>query len=233
VYGDTGSRTTVVLFGDSYAMQWFPAFDVIADRRGWRLVVLTKAGCTPADVRMYNGQLRRRYSECEAWRRNALRRIAAERPSMILVGNAASHQVIAGDRRLEGAESQRALEAGLVRTLRGLRRSTGAPVRVIRENPRPDIDVRACVSESLDNLRRCSFPRRVAWGHRPVNRNAARAVAGVGFLDPLPKLCPRSRCPAVVGNVLIYRNTAHITATYVLTLTPYLAARLPVRLAPR
>lgn len=232
VYGDRDSRTTVVLFGDSYAMQWFPAFDVVADRRGWRLVVLTKAGCTPADVRMYNGQLRRRYKECEAWRSHTLRRIARERPSLIIVGNAASHQVIAGGDRLDTDASERALEAGLVRTLRTLRR-TGAPVRVIRENPRPDIDVRACVSESLNNLRRCAFPRRVAWGHRPVNKNAARRVRGVRFLDPLPRLCPRAQCPAVIGNVLIYRNTAHITATYARTMTPYLAARLPVRLRPR
>jgi peptidoglycan/LPS O-acetylase OafA/YrhL len=228
-----GRRPTMILFGDSHAMQWFPALEVIATRRGWRLVVLTKAGCTPADVQMYNGQLRRHYRECETWRRHTLRRIARERPSLIVIGNASSHQVMRSGSRLDGRASEAALEAGLIRTLRTLRARTRAQVRVIRENPRPDIDVRACVSESLRNLGRCSFRRAQAWGHRPVNRNAAARVAGVALLDPLPMLCPGSRCPAVVGNVLIYRNTAHITATYVLTLTPYLAARLPVRLPVR
>ena len=48
VYGDRGARTTVVLFGDSHAMQYFPALQRIAGRRHWRLVELTKAACPPA-----------------------------------------------------------------------------------------------------------------------------------------------------------------------------------------
>jgi hypothetical protein len=50
-YGERGSSTTVVLFGDSHAMQYFPALERIAARRRWRLVNLTKGGCPPARVR--------------------------------------------------------------------------------------------------------------------------------------------------------------------------------------
>ena len=232
VYGDRDSSTTVVLFGDSHAMQWFPAVDAVADRRGWRLVVLTKAGCTPADVAMYNAQLRRRYRECERWRAHTLIRIARERPSLVIVGNSSSHQVIRAGDRLDGDSSAVALEQGLARTLRKLR-GTRAKLRVMRDNPRPDRDVRACVSESLSNLGRCAFPRAVGYAHRPVNRRAVRAVRGAALIDPSPMLCPGTRCPAVVGNVLVYRNTAHITATYVATLAPWLSARLPARLPAR
>jgi peptidoglycan/LPS O-acetylase OafA/YrhL len=42
VYGSASSRTTVVLFGDSHALQWFPALDRAARARRWRLVSLTK-----------------------------------------------------------------------------------------------------------------------------------------------------------------------------------------------
>jgi hypothetical protein len=232
VYGDPSSRATVVLFGDSHAMQWFPAVNAVAERRGWRLVVLTKAGCTPADTRMYNPQLRRRYSECERWRAHTLTRIARERPSLVVVGNSSSHQVIRGGDRLDADASAVALESALARTLRRLTR-TGAAVRVMRDNPRPDRDVRACVSESLSNLGRCAFPRRVGYAHRPVNRRAVAAVRGARLIDPVPMLCPGARCPAVVGNVLVYRNTGHITATYIATLTPWLSKRLPPRLPAR
>jgi peptidoglycan/LPS O-acetylase OafA/YrhL len=68
VYGDRGSATTVVLFGDSHAMQWFPAIERIALRRGWRLVQLTKAGCPPPAVHVLYAPLRREYPECDAWR---------------------------------------------------------------------------------------------------------------------------------------------------------------------
>ena len=51
VYGARRSRTTAVLFGDSHAMQLFPALEHVAKRRGWRLVELTKAGCPPPPCR--------------------------------------------------------------------------------------------------------------------------------------------------------------------------------------
>jgi hypothetical protein len=34
-------------------------------------------------------------------------------------------------------------------------------------------------------------------------------------------------CPAVIGDALVYRNGAHLTAAYVRTLSPWLAKHLP------
>ena len=50
--------------------------------------------------------------------------------------------------------------------------------------------------------------------------------------DMTPWVCPRGTCPAVVGDVLVYRVGSHLTATYALTAAPYLeeqftAAGLP------
>jgi peptidoglycan/LPS O-acetylase OafA/YrhL len=47
VYGNPSSDTTVVLFGDSHAMQWFPALNSLARERNWRLVGFTKSACPP------------------------------------------------------------------------------------------------------------------------------------------------------------------------------------------
>jgi hypothetical protein len=47
VYGNPSSKTTVVLFGDSHAMQCFPALNKLAKEHDWRLVGLTKAACPP------------------------------------------------------------------------------------------------------------------------------------------------------------------------------------------
>jgi hypothetical protein len=52
-------------------------------------------------------------------------------------------------------------------------------------------------------------------------------VEGVRLIDPTPVACTEKKCPAVIGDVLVYRNGAHLTATYVRTLTPWLAERLP------
>ncbi|MEQ9337803.1 MAG: acyltransferase family protein [Miltoncostaeaceae bacterium] len=232
VYGDPRGRATMVLFGDSFAMQYFPALNRIAKARNWRFVVLTKSGCTPADVAMYNSQFRRRYTECERWRRHTLVRIARERPSLVIVGNSDLHLTMQDGERLDREPAARALQAGLVRTLRTLRR-TRAQVAVIRGNPRSGKDVRGCVSSSLRNLERCAFSKSRGYQHRQVNVRAARAVRGARLIDPSGVLCPGRLCPAVIGNVLVYRNSDHITATYIDTLTPWFAKRLPRRLPAR
>ena len=41
-------------------------------------------------------------------------------------------------------------------------------------------------------------------------------------IDPLPELCPTRLCPAVIGDVLVWRGEAHITATYAATMARWL-----------
>jgi hypothetical protein len=38
--------------------------------------------------------------------------------------------------------------------------------------------------------------------------------------------CTSSRCDPVIGHVMVYRDTSHMTTTYSTTLGPYLAAKL-------
>ena len=64
IYGDRASHTTVVLFGDSHAAHWFASLNWISNRRHWRLVVMTKEGCTPAEVTLRDGP----NSLCARWR---------------------------------------------------------------------------------------------------------------------------------------------------------------------
>ncbi|HET8953621.1 MAG TPA: hypothetical protein VFN44_24070 [Solirubrobacteraceae bacterium] len=45
-------------------------------------------------------------------------------------------------------------------------------------------------------------------------------------------LCLEDLCPAVIGGVLVYRNSGHLTASFAATLGPWLGRRLP-RIAAR
>ncbi|MDP8948860.1 MAG: hypothetical protein M3N00_01245 [Actinomycetota bacterium] len=227
VYGNPSSQTTVVLFGDSHAMHWFPALNKLAKERNWRLVGLSKSACPPAKVHRYIASLRRGYSECDAWRERTLKRIVQEEsPRIVVTSMLNGYQVMRDGRRLGKEASNRALVEGYVSTLKELR-GTGAEVVVIKDIPHPDKDIPRCVSHSLDRLQDCATPRRKAFDHPPVNDRAAARVAGVRFINPTPVLCLKKVCPAVIGDVLVYRNGAHLTPTYVRTLTPWLAKRLP------
>jgi peptidoglycan/LPS O-acetylase OafA/YrhL len=225
VYGDPGGRRTVVLFGDSHALQYFPALERLAEQRGWRLVGLTRASC-PIGAVDYQ-------PTCNAWRENTLRRIERrEKPDLVVTSSATDDRfrVKAGGRRLSRRASQPLLEAGYARTFRRLRRA-GARVAVIRDQARAPFEVAGCVSDNPDRLRRCVFRPRRSAANAFDARGARRAGRGVKLVDPMRILCPRTtrgrRCPAVVGNALVYRDTYHLSATYARTLAAWLGRRLP------
>jgi peptidoglycan/LPS O-acetylase OafA/YrhL len=218
VYGRARSSTSVVNLGDSHALMYFPALHRLARQRDWRLVNLTRAGCPVAAVRYER--------RCDAWRENSLRRIERERPNLVVVHNSIDERYRVTERgeRRDRAASEPRLEAGLVRTLRRLRR-TGAKVVVVRDMAPAPSDVVDCVADNLDDLERCAFrPRRP--GARSFDARAARRVRGARLVDPMPVLCPRRRCAAVIGNVLVYRNHNHLTATFADTLAGWLGRRL-------
>jgi peptidoglycan/LPS O-acetylase OafA/YrhL len=227
VYGGSSSDTTVVLFGDSHAMQWFPALNELAKERNWRLVGLTKAACPPAEVHIYNATLRRAYSECDEWRERTLERIVQdENPSLVVTSSLPTYRPREEGKRLPKEAGREAMVEGYASTLKKLR-STGAPVALIEDVPHPNKNIPQCVSRSLDHLRECATPRSKALTYPRVNASAAAEVEGAKLIDPTSEVCLKKTCPAVIGDALVYRNGSHLTATYVRTLAPWLGERLP------
>jgi peptidoglycan/LPS O-acetylase OafA/YrhL len=227
VYGNPSSDTTVVLFGDSHAMQWFPALNELAQKHDWRLLGFSKSACPPAEISVYSKGLRREYRECEEWRERTLGRIVREEnPSLVVTSMLNRYRAREDGKGLDRNASNKTVVRGYVSTLEKLR-SSGAPVAVIEDVPSPDKNVPECVSRSLDRLQDCAFPRSKALDQPRINVRAAEEVEGVSLVDPTPMVCPGKTCPAVIGDALVYRNGAHLTRTYVNTLTPWLGERLP------
>ena len=86
-FGKAGSNNTVVLFGDSHAVQWFPALERVAKRRRWNVVTLAKSSCPAAALSVFNEKLGRKNAECDRWREQALERIAELRPFAVVATN--------------------------------------------------------------------------------------------------------------------------------------------------
>ncbi len=85
VYGDRNGAITVALVGDSHAAHWFPALNVVAKERGWRLVPLTKFSCVFVDLPIWSPNLNREYTECEAWRENVVDRLVKLKPDLVII----------------------------------------------------------------------------------------------------------------------------------------------------
>lgn len=93
--------------------------------------------------------------------------------------------------------------------------SKGIAVAVIADTPAPNIDEDVCVAGNRGHLRRCAEDRwRFTWQGDGALARAARRTGYVHRLDFNHVLCPWQRCPAVLANVLLWRETNHITATY-------------------
>jgi peptidoglycan/LPS O-acetylase OafA/YrhL len=220
-YGDVESATTVVLFGDSHAGQWFPAMEAIATQHRWRLVVFTKSACSPASVLAYAKRLNRPYYECEEWRERTMARIRAVRPAVVVLAS------VLGGVPAARADTDQVWAEGWVTTIRGLK-AEGRRIVLINDTPHPKTNIAECVSGHLDDVRACNSPVRVAVQRPSLRQMVAEAAIreGVVVVDPIDWFCTTNTCPAVVGNVLVYRDASHIARAYAATLSPLLAARM-------
>lgn len=224
-YGDTGSATTVVLFGDSHANQWFPAIEWLAKERGWRLVSLTKNACPPASMTVWNPRMKRAYTECDRWRESAFERIAMEHPTLVIVGNSRSYQP-AGTEGPSAPAGGRPLQAALETTLSRLAELAEAVV-LIGDTPTFAGDPPECLSQHRDDVRACAQPRDEVTS--PAWTNAEREAAshaGASYIDPTGWACPSAPCPVVIGRYLVFRDWHHLSTPFVLALRHRLADAL-------
>jgi peptidoglycan/LPS O-acetylase OafA/YrhL len=222
LYGNTTGDRTLILFGDSHAMQYFPAVEELAEIHGWRLIVLTKAECPPEEIEVKSMVEDREYSQCDEWREEAFKRIEGGGGSVTVVMSGDTEYTPFGPdgEELSGDEAAEAMEEGYLRTLRRIE-AAGPHTVVIRDNPSSIEDVPSCVSEDIQHLGRCAFPRRKEWD-REYDVRAAEASPSTHLVDFIGDICPGEVCRAVIGNALVYRDKDHLTATFARTLEPML-----------
>ncbi|MEU9504726.1 acyltransferase family protein [Micromonospora sp. NPDC048170] len=225
-YGAPTAAVTVVLIGDSHAAQWVPALRSIAEQRNWKLVTYTKSQCPFLDIAVAGGEEGRPNNSCATWNDSLRRTLAEDSPDLIVTSsfNYSAHRD--GD-VLRGAENHTALVDSMRRSWLGL--AGVAPVVVMRDSPAPRLDIADCVSANREQLTKCAVPRDQALaGIGPLQAEAAKGLAGVHLVDLNDAICPTDRCAAVIGGVLVYRDTNHLTATYARTLAARLDEQLQV-----
>lgn len=226
-FGDPEGHRTMVLAGDSKALQWSDAFDKIAQRKGWRLLTATKSSCGLYDALRDEGG--RSYQECLAHNKALTAALIEMKPDVVVVSQ--RHDTAVDPQTGETTEA--AMTAGLARVWERLEQA-GVHVVALLDNPSPtgvdigDGEIYKCVAERLDRLSECAFSRAdglAASGSRSLLA-AAEKVPAVDVLDLTDVLCNDQVCPPVVGGVLVYRQGSHITNTYALTAVPALTDRL-------
>lgn len=226
-YGDSTSRIKIALVGDSHAMQWGPPLIRLARKRGWHLVTFLRANCPIADV-SYD-------PDCDKWRRNAFDAIDAARPKHIIVSTSigARYRLKSGGEEISRRASEPRLRAGMTRTLKRLLKTPGlvrnrTAVRVIRDQAMAPFVPALCLARRPDNPFSCRFESRRTFGPG-FDWIAAKRAGILPAIDPLKVLCGPRWCYSTRGQMLIYRDTDHLTATFARTLARWLGKRLGIR----
>ena len=232
IFGDPTSSTDVVLFGDSHAIEWFNAVHLVARQAHWRLVTVVKSGCAASDI---GADTVAEADVCRTWRAKAFQTIATLRPALVF---AASFTAVFG------RTNNRLLDPRLERLTLGTRATldqlTQAGLRVVlfRDTPLPPFNVPTCVARSAVHpwfgLRSCGFDRATAVSSSvfAAEKTAAAGMPRVHFLDLTDEFCPAAVCPAILHDMIVYRDQNHLTGTFASSLAPAVAARLAAVLPP-
>ncbi len=225
VYGKVVSAYTVALIGDSQASALFPAVEFAAEKRGWRLVVFLKIVCPFYDIPVYNGFLKREYTECGTWNENVVSVLQADPPDLVLVSM--SRGVTALDPQQNHAVNEGNALARMLDRLPSRSRKV-----IIEDPPHPASDVPTCLSANLNNFHRCDYSREVGFRSQVgVREQTAAAATGSPVIDLAGEICPGTgACPVVIDNMIVWRDGGHLTATFSLSLGPTLDTKLNVAL---
>jgi len=231
IFGTTNGSHTIVILGDSHASMWLPAFDLIGKRLGWRVIDFTKVNCGAASLEYYLHQEDRPYTECDTYHKWVINEINSLDPSIVVLtslvipGNVVARpltpqawttgldQTLA---QIDSPGTHKVILGDIPYLIPGPSANTGYSV----SNP-PD-----CLAAHESNIRECSVPLSQA---ELANYHDAEATAaqngGAQYIDVIPWFCS-SVCTAVIGNMTVYENIQHITATYSRYLSGTLQASL-------
>ncbi|WP_150308243.1 acyltransferase family protein [Planctomonas psychrotolerans] len=223
-YGDPLGGFSVALVGDSHAAQWVPALRRIAEDRGWKLTTYTKSRCAVGTaVLIAKDTVYTSYRECIAWN-SALDDILTgpDKPDLVVTSNMLQPTLVDGQPSTELAP----FASGLAEAWQRLE-DVGVPVVALVDTPFVGVNVPDCVAVNETTLTACAVDRSVALDRQgDAERMAAARVGSVPLLDLNHLICPASRCAPIIGDVLVYRDDNHMTATYAETLHPALYAEL-------
>ena len=224
IYGDANGSVTIVLFGDSHAAEWMPALHKVAASKGWRLVVHVKKACPDAEIptdKDPNG------TDCAVWRKRVIGLIGEMQPDLVIMSSYRYKQVGAA----AGRDPDQVWKEGIDLTVSKVRPLTGH-LLLLGDSATPKDDVPSCLAGNLSNVANCMDSRSGAV--RPGRLGVEREVAAKYNADFIPTsdwMCTESACPVIVGNVLMYRDNSHITATASEFLSPYIDAAVTSVLA--
>ncbi|MGX9349119.1 acyltransferase family protein [Microbacterium sp. KNMS] len=209
-FGEGDER--MVLWGDSHAAHWVPGVLRAAEERGMALTTHTKSRCSSALARhVLDGSA---FGACDRWRSAVLDELREDPPEVLVLANYADEEVPGG------VDAGQAWRDGLREVVDAL-----PETRVLLLADTPDLGTSPldCLAMNLEHAAVCAVPESEAV--RGAGRDAVREVARetrAEEIDLLPYFCApidgaaseEPACAPILGGLLVYRDSHHLTATF-------------------
>lgn len=198
----------IVIVGDSHPLQLAAGLKPVAEQRHWQLIVMWRGSCPFSTV----SEIDPGDEGCKAWNTAATEEILDLRPDAVVT--MATRDVRPG--------VDEWTPPGYVAQWEKLA-TEAIPVVAVRDNPRYATPPSVCVETRGADASECSTPRADLYAAEAPYSTLDNLPPNVSFLDLSDYFCGPDVCPPVIGNVLVYMDDNHLTATYLATMSPVLA----------
>jgi hypothetical protein len=205
VYGDVSSSRSIALVGGSHSAHWLPALDLLGREFGWRVVVFTKSRCL---FSVETGTVT--LDEwCEQWNERMLQTLLEHPPAVVVTTST------------RGSGRDEHVPPGFLLRWAQLELA-GIKVIAIRDTPWMKFWVPECLEMKGHDSVNCAQPTDAMLARPSPVETLSERPSNVHFVDMSDYFCDETHCHPVIGNVIVYRDDSHITATYSMTLAPML-----------
>ncbi|MCH8565419.1 acyltransferase [Nesterenkonia sp. LB17] len=197
---------TIMLAGGSHAGHWHNAWIILAEKHNWEVLVSTKGGCVfrandPAET-----------STCDDWNDQFPEVLAEREPDLVVTPGTAIPRENGNEEIHHGAQERWKQIT-----------DTGSHLLLMRGTPRTEENIPDCLADGGDELS-CAPEFGKYADVDPLSQ--LNLPENTYILDLTEHFCPEQKCSAVIGNVLVYRDSHHLTNEYVETMVPHLERAL-------
>lgn len=219
-YGDTEATRTIALAGGSHAEHWLTALDLLGRMHHFKVVTYLKMGCalSTEKVPLIMGN-NAPYPQCHTWVNKVMDQLVADHPDFVFTTSTRPWNIKPGD----------VMPAGYVGIWQRLS-DNNIPILAMRDTPwlvrdGSPFEPADCLASGGDAVS-CGMKRADVLAERNPTLDFVAQFPLLKPLDMSDSLCGTEVCRAVEGNVLIYHDSHHLSATYVRTMAAELSRQM-------
>ena len=216
-YGTKGG-TRIVLLGDSHALHWMPALDLIGKAYNYEIIPIAKVNCAFMDVKLYAYRLGHSYTSCTKWRTNVITKIAELHPSLVILSQTWYPE--------EGKPNEKRPQY-FADAIGRMLDEIPFPTLIFSDTPFGPNDIPTCLARNRSNVAKCVITKVAAYGERGHARDLLLAQQrNLPIFDFTAALCPGTMCAPIIDGRIVFHDHHHLTTTMAKYLATPLGAAL-------